>query len=94
MGTKLKPLNLAKNDVLYNAGDHADEGLVACYQNLVYFLKHGSIQLVDKTGRMSKCYATGSYFGEIEALDSSQRKFPPKTPEPLWNYKSCNRKLP
>ena len=63
---KLKTLELSNSEIIFSKEDYADE---------VYFISKGRIIIKGEFGGILKNYLQGSYFGELEVLSNSTRKF-------------------
>ena len=63
---KLKTQELSTSELIYSKEDSADD---------VYFISKGRIIIKGEFGGIVKNFLQGSYFGEIEVLNNSTRKF-------------------
>lgn len=66
---KLKHMSCGANEYLYHIDDEAFESI----EYLVFFIKYGRVLLKAMNGGIFRAYPTGSYFGEIELLDDTNR---------------------
>lgn len=68
IGPLLTILRIPEGDVIYNEGDYASE---------IYFIREGSVSLCIKECDYHPFITieTGSYFGEIELIKETQRKY-------------------
>lgn len=66
---KLKHMSCAEHEYLYHIDDDAYESIFY----IVFFIKSGRIMLKASNGVTFRAYPIGSYFGEIELLNSTPR---------------------
>lgn len=66
MVLNLQYIELEKDDVVYREGDHVEE---------IYFLQSGRIALMNENGTKLLTMVEGTFFGEIEAIEGTKRRF-------------------
>ena len=62
----LKNITFKSGEVMFQEGDYADE---------VYFIIFGRVNLKASNGVVFKTYVQGSYFGEVEILENTNRTY-------------------
>lgn len=64
----LKPIIHAKDDVLYNKGDFAEDCNIIYFKLLGYFILSGKVKLYSEKGFPFITYTVGDMFGDSDTL--------------------------